>query len=166
MPQIRVLVALVVVSAIGFGWVSAQQRGGDSDVLTGQDYREIENLYARYSQGSDLQDGELFLSAFSEDATIVRADGSSIQGMTALRAQRAERNKGRTGDSGRRHRTGSYLITPTGTGAKGRAYYVLLDITTRPATFVFTGYYDDEFVRTPDGWRIKRRTINRDVPRE
>ncbi len=61
---------------------------------------------------------------------------------------------------------GSYLITPTGTGAKGRAYYVLLDITTRPATFVFTGYYDDEFVRTPDGWRIKRRTINRDVPRE
>ncbi len=54
MSQIRVLVALVVVSAIGFGWVSAQQRGGDSDVLTGQDYREIENLYARYSQGSDL----------------------------------------------------------------------------------------------------------------
>lgn len=60
MSQIRVSVALVVVSAIGFGWVSAQQRGGDSSVLTGQDYGEIENLYARYSQGSDLQDGELF----------------------------------------------------------------------------------------------------------
>ncbi len=82
MSQIRMWVALVVVSAAGFGWVSAQQRGGDSGALTGQDYGEIENLYARYSQGSDFQDAELFLSAFSEDATIVRADGSSIQGVS------------------------------------------------------------------------------------
>ena len=71
-------------------------------MLSGHDYGEIENLYARYSQGSDFRDAELFLSAFSEDATIVRADSSSI---------------------------------------------------------------DDEFVRTPDGWRIKRRTINRDTAR-
>ena len=166
MSQIRMWVALVVVSAAGFGWVSAQQRGGDSGALTGQDYGEIENLYARYSQGSDFQDAELFLSAFSEDATIVRADGSSIQGMTALRAERAERYQGRTGDVGRRHRTGSYLVTPTAEGAKGRAYYVLLDVTTRPSTITFTGYYDDEFIRTPEGWRIKRRTINRDVARQ
>ena len=41
MSQIRVLIALVVVSAAGFGWVSAQQRG-DSGALTGQDYGEIE----------------------------------------------------------------------------------------------------------------------------
>ena len=112
MSQIRVLVALVVVSAAGFGWVSAQPRGGDPRALTGQDYGEIENLYARYSQGSDFQNAELFLSAFSEDATIVRADGSSIQDMTALRAERVERYQGRTGDVGRRHRTGSYLLTP------------------------------------------------------
>ena len=166
MSQIRVLVALVVVSAAGFGWVSAQPRGGDPRALTGQDYGEIENLYARYSQGSDFQNAELFLSAFSEDATIVRADGSSIQGMTALRAERVERYQGRTGDVGRRHRTGSYLLTPTVDGAKGRAYYVLLDVTTRPSTVTATGYYDDEFVRTSDGWRIKRRTIHPDVARQ
>ncbi len=165
MPRIRtVVIVLAVVSAVGVGWVSARQRSA-TDVLTGQDYGEIENLYARYSQGSDFQDAELFLSAFSEDATIVRGDGSSITGMPALRAERGERYQGRSGDVGRRHRTGSYLITPTPDGAKGRAYYILLDVTSRPSAITFTGYYDDEFVRTPDGWRIKRRTINRDTAR-
>ncbi len=27
-----------------------------------------------------------------------------------------------------------------------------------------SGVYEDEFVRTPDGWRIKHRFINRDKP--
>lgn len=164
MSKIRIVVAAVVVVVAGLGWVSAQSRGTDSGTLTGQDYGEIEALYARYSQGSDFRNAELFVSAFSEDATIVRADGSSIQGMTALRAERVQRYQGQTGDVGRRHRTGSHLITATPDGAKGRAYYVLLDVTTGPATTTFTGYYDDEFVRTPDGWRIKHRTINRDTP--
>ena len=101
MSQLRMVAVLVIVSVVGFGWVSAQPRGGGSGVLTGQDYGEIENLYARYSQGSDFQNAELFLSAFSEDATIVRADGSSITGMAALRAEREERYQGRTGDVGR-----------------------------------------------------------------
>jgi hypothetical protein len=162
MSKIRIVVAVAVLVVAGFGWVSAQG-GRGSGALTGQDYGEIEALYARYSQGSDFRDGELFVSAFSDDATIVRANGSSIQGMTALVAERKERNQGQTGDVGRRHRTGSYLITPTAEGATGRAYYVLLDVTKRPAVTLFTGYYDDVFVRTSDGWRIQHRTINRDT---
>ena len=165
MARIRMFVALVVISAAGLGWVSAQQHSGDSRALTGQDYGASENLYARYSQGSDFQDAELFLSAFSEDATIVRADGSSIQGMAALRAERAERYQGQTGDVGRRHLNGSYLITPTADGAKGRAYYVLLDVTSRPPTMTASGYYEDEFVRTSAGWRIKHRTLHSDGSR-
>ena len=183
MSQTRKLVAAVVVFfAAAFGWACAEQGGAGaaaltgsaapagsaaltgSTALTGQDYGEIEGLYARYSQGSDFRDLELFLSAFSEDAVIVSADGSSTQGIPAMRAARAERYQ-ETGDTGRRHRTGSYLITPTADGAHGRAYYVLLDVTTGPPTTVFTGYYDDEFVRTPEGWRIKHRSVNRDVPR-
>jgi hypothetical protein len=163
MSKLRMLVAVAVVVGGGSAWVSAQS-GSASGTLTGQDYGEIEELYARYSHGSDFRDGDLFVSAFSEDATIVRADGSSIQGKANLVAERAERNQGRSGDVGRRHRTASYRITATPDGAKGRAYYVLLDVTTRPATTTFTGYYDDLFVRTPAGWRIKHRTINRDTP--
>ncbi len=183
MSHTRKLVAVVVIFlAAAFGWACAEQgdagatamtgsaaptgtaAAAESAALTGEDYGEIETLYARYSQGSDFRDLELFLSAFSEDAVIVSADGSITEGVPAMRAARAERYQ-ETGDTGRRHRTGSYLITPTADGAQGRAYYVLLDVTTRPPTSVFTGYYDDEFVRTPEGWRIKHRGINRDVPR-
>ena len=164
MKHVRTLAALIVVFAVGFVWVSARQGTSGSGALTGQDYGEIEALYARYNQGSDFRDDELFLSAFSEDAVIVRADGSKVEGMAALRASRPKREKEETGDNGRRHRTGSYLITPTADGAKGRAYYILLDVTTRPPTMTLSGVYEDEFVRTPDGWRIKHRFINRDKP--
>ena len=80
----------------------------------------------------------------------------------ALRAERAERYQGRTGDVGRRHLNGSFLITPTSGGAKGRAYWLLMDVTTRPPTITASGYYEDSFVRTPSGWRIKPRTLHAD----
>ena len=101
------------------------------------------------------------MSAFSEDAVITRA-GGSIEGMAALRTERAERYQGQTGDVGRRHVNGSYLITPTSDGAKGRAYYLLLDVITRPPTMTESGYYEDEFVRISAGWRIKHRTLHSD----
>ena len=163
MSKVRVLVAVaVVVSFVGFGWVSAQQRGGSSPAaLTGQDSEEIKELYARYNQGSDFRDAELFLSAFADDAVMTRG-GRDIVGMAALRAERAERYAGQTGDAGRRHHNGSFIITPIAEGAKARAYYLLLDVTSRPPTMVASGYYEDVFTRTPDGWRIQHRTLHSD----
>ncbi len=102
MKHVRTLAAMIVVFAVGFVWVSARQGTSGLGALTGQDYGEIEALYARYNQGSDFRDDELFLSAFSEDAVIVRADGSKVEGMAALRASRPKREKGETGDNGRR----------------------------------------------------------------
>ena len=161
------LVSLAVVMVVGFvgvGWVSAQQGSGSSPaMLTGQDYEEIKELYARYNQGSDFRDAELFLSAFADDAVMTRG-GRDIVGMDALRAERAERYAGETGDNGRRHHNGSFIITPTAEGAKARAYYLLLDVTSRPPTMVASGYYDDVFTRTSDGWRIQHRTLHGDGP--
>ena len=165
MSKVRIGVVGLLVGILGVGTVSAQQ-GGGAGTLAGQDYGEIEALYGRYNQGSDFRDAELFLSAFSEDAVIERPDGSSVRGMVALRKEREQRYQGQSGDVGRRHWTGSYLITATADGAKGRAYYVLFDVTTRPPPMTGSGYYGDEFVRTPDGWRIKHRVINRDLAGE
>ena len=163
MSKGRVLVAVaVVVGVVGSVWVTAQQRGGSSPAaLTGQDYEEIKELYARYNQGSDFRDAELFLSAFADDAVMTRG-GRDTVGMAALRAERVERYAGQTGDGGRRHHNGSFIITPTAKGAKARAYYLLLDVTTRPPTMVASGYYDDVFTRTSDGWRIQHRTLHGD----
>ena len=126
--------------------------------LSGTDYEEIRELYARYNQGSDFRDAELFLSAFAEDAIMTR-EGRDIVGMAALRADRARRYQGETGDVGRRHVNGSFIIQPTKEGASSRAYYILLDVKARPPTMIGSGYYEDTFVRTPLGWRIKHRKL-------
>ena len=85
----------LVVALAGVGFVNAQDSA--STTLTGQDYEEIKALYARYNQGSDFRDAELFLSAFAKDAVMTRG-GRDIVGMDALRADRAERYQGKTGD--------------------------------------------------------------------
>ena len=129
--------------------------------LSGTDYEEIRELYARYNQGSDFRDAELFLSAFAEDAIMTR-EGRDIVGMASLRADRERRYQGETGDVGRRHVNGSFIIQPTKEGASSQAYYILLDVTTRPPTMIGSGYYEDTFVRTPLGWRIKHRKLSID----
>ena len=162
MSKVRVLVTVAVVAIAGFAWVSASQsRSVTPGTLSGLDYEQIKELYARYNQGSDFRDAELFLSAFADDAVMTRG-GRDIVGMAALRAERVERYAGQTGDAGRRHHNGSFIITPTATGAMARAYYLLLDVTSRPPTMVASGYYEDEFTRTPDGWRIQHRTLHGD----
>ena len=130
--------------------------------LSAKDFEEIKELYARYNQGSDFRDTELFLSAFAEDAVMTR-EGGDIVGMDELRADRARRYEGKTGDVGRRHINGSYLITPTSDGAEARTYYLLMDVTVRPPNVISSGYYEDKFVRTDSGWKIKHRILYRDT---
>lgn len=135
---------------------------GETKTLSAHDYEQIKELYARYNQGSDFRDTELFLSAFAEDAVMTR-EGGNIVGMEELRADRARRYQGKTGDVGRRHINGSYLITPTTEGAEARTYYLLMDVTVRPPDVISSGYYEDKFVKTDAGWKIKHRTLYRDT---
>ena len=159
---LTVLVLLgVLVIATNNNELSQADNLSEKTELTGADYEEIKALYARYNQGSDFRNTELFLSAFDEDAIMTR-EGGDI-GMEGLRADRARRYQGETGDVGRRHLNGSYLIFPTNDGAEGRAYYILMDVTERPPTVIGSGYYDDKFIRTEDGWKIKHRTLFRDT---
>ncbi len=141
MIKIRALFfAVLVITLVGIGSIWAQERGDSNPAqLTAQDYEEIKALYSRYNQGSDFRDTELFLSAFADDAVMTRG-GRDIAGMDVLRADRAARYQGETGDVGRRHMNGSFLITPTTGGATSRAYYLLLDVTTRRPTMVASGY--------------------------
>ena len=165
MKRRDMFIGIAVVGALmGNTLVLAQSGDATPSPLTGRDYEEIKELYARYNQGSDFRDAELFLSAFAEDAVMTRG-GRDIVGMDALRAERAERYQGQTGDAGRRHVNGSFLITPTADGgATARTYYLLFDVTTRPPTLTSSGYYEDVFTRTPGGWRIKHRTLHGDGP--
>ena len=154
------VVAGVLVGVIGVGWLGESPRGAAME-LTGQDYAEIQRLYGLYNQGSDFRDADMWLSAFSDDAVFKSGTGET-RGQAALRRGRDERYQGQTGDNGRRHYNSSFVITPTADGAKGRAYWVVNDVSGSEPTPVSSGYYDDVFVKTSDGWKIASRTLYRD----
>ena len=162
MRRLPALFAIALVGVVtSFVW-AAHGPDGDAPALTGQDHAEIMRLYGMYNQGSDFRDAELFVSAFADDAVFTTGPDQEVVGREALLAQRAERYQGQTGDNRRRHYNSSFVITPTADGAKGLAYWTLMDVSGEQPTPVVSGYYDDVFVKTPAGWKIKTRTLHRD----
>ena len=54
----------------------------------------------------------------------------------------------------------NHVVKASGDGATGRAYVVVVDVGVvgKPNKVNHGGYYDDEYQKTPQGWRFKRRT--------
>lgn len=158
--------AALVGAGLAIGWFSGQGSGSAAAAADGalmaQDYAEIEQLYWRYNHGADFRDADLFVSAFADDA-VFKVGDRQFSGREELMAFRRERHAGRTGDTGRRHWNNGWRITPTADGAMGRTYWLLVDVSGGQPNHVSSGYYDDEYVKTPDGWRISSRTISLDA---
>ena len=156
-------ITLIGVGA-GLGYISAQGTGSaSSGALTAQDYADIQQLYWRYNHGSDFRDADLFSSAFTDDAVFKTGPEQEAVGRDAIAAFISQSFAGQVGDTGRRHWNSSWRITPSAEGARGRTYWLVLDVSTGEATHSSTGYYDDVFVKTSDGWRIRSRTLNFDA---
>jgi hypothetical protein len=62
---------------------------------------------------------------------------------------------------GLRHFTVNLVITPTPEGAKG-SVYLLFNARSIPAMILETAIYDDTLIKTPQGWRFKKRVVWRD----
>ena len=146
--------SLLIVILAGVSFVYAQGRSGEP-TLTGTDIAEIERLYARYNQGLDFQDEELYLSAWADDAVFTTGGGVLWSGTEGLR-QRFRQRPGAEGTS-ITHNNTSILIEATEEGAKGRGYWIVLDTSEPQPKILVHGHYFDTFVRTPKGWRIKTR---------
>lgn len=163
-PVMIGLFAMLV--SVGWGW--AQGSRGSSTALTGADYAEIQQLYARYAQGTDFGNAQMWLGAFTPDATFrpganQAGGGTAYVGREAMAKWRAGVFEGRKPPYHYRHWNASWLITPTPDGnAKGKVYWMAFNPTTRPLAVADTGFYDDTYVRTPDGWRIKERNAHSD----
>ena len=148
------------------GWVWAQGRN-PSGAFTTQDYAEIQQLYMRYAQGTDFGDAEMWLGVFTPDAsfhpTANRAGSKPEVGREAMVKWRANNFAARKPPYHYRHWPGTFVITPTPDGnARGRVYWMAFNPTTNPRTITDTGFYDDVYVRTPAGWRIKERYAHSD----
>jgi hypothetical protein len=89
-----------------------------------------------------------------------RPAGRGSEDRTPLKGTDALTRMGSVG--GGRHFTANLTVTPTPDGARGSCYLLLFDARHVPATLTETAIYDDTLVRTPQGWRFKKRVVWRD----
>ena len=163
--QVSVMIGLLAVCAsVALVW--AQGRGSAAGALSALDYAEIRQLHMRYAQGTDFGNAEMWLGVFTQDASFnptANAGSKPQVGKEALRAWRMNNFANRKPPYHYRHWPGTFTITPTPDGnAKGLVYWMAFNPTTKPLSIADTGFYDDVYVRTPEGWRIKSRDAHSD----
>jgi hypothetical protein len=149
-------------TGVGLGYFYAQGSRA-SEALTVQDHVEIQQLYWQYNQGLDFRDEELFMSVFATDAVWKTGPQQEYVGRKAIGAFIPQTSGGKTGATGRRHWNNSWWIRPSGEGAQGRVYWLVLDVSARQPAATLSGYYEDVYVKTSEGWRIKSRIVRFDA---
>ena len=153
MLAVAVLVVLAALVA-----VRAQSQARPRGSLTALDYIEIQQLYGRYAIGYDTGNGGLWASAFTADGTFVLPGGKILSGRQQLTdfAAAPGNNKGPTNVF---HSNSNITIEPSRDGATGTSYVLLVNIgeSGKPSALTGGGIYRDEFVKTSEGWRIKKR---------
>jgi len=137
---VSVLLSLLVGGA---GWTYAQSRGGGA--LTVQDYIDIQQLYARYNWTIDAGDVDGYAALYTPDGSF-----NTFNGTDGLKTFMKNRQAGT-----RRHWNSGLLITPTPEGASGKVYLLLVDVGAKPPAISSAARYEDQLVKTAQGWRFK-----------
>ena len=173
MQRIFVMLAFVGVAAVAFvagqGGLapSAEAQAGK---LTALDYQEITQLIHRYAYGIDTcaNNGYDYANVFTTDGVFIdnnSDDGYKAGGRVLAKGRDALATLVGGGERGCKtklvwtdwsHLMLNQEITPTADGAKGRIYLVQLGMN-GAGTVARHGGYEDIYVRTPEGWRIKQR---------
>ena len=151
------VVAVLVVAAAHAQQRRAAAPAQTAAVLTAQDYIDIQQLVSSYPYALDgnTDNGASYAALFAPGAVFARP---RTEGREAL-AQLA--NTQPHGAKYVRHFITNHVIEPMPGGAKGKEYAVIIDIDENgmPGKIALGGRYDDEYVKTPDGWKFKSRTF-------
>lgn len=166
-----------------FMLVQQQRVNAKTSSLTALDYIEIQQLANRYGQtidtcsnnGYDYADlytpDGVFVDKFSPDGFkkggVILAQGreklAEVVGGGSFGCKRPVKGPLSTpGDgpvawNGWSHLAVDHVITPSAEGATGRVYLVMLGVQ-GPGSITRDGGYEDVYVKTAAGWRIKQRT--------
>jgi ketosteroid isomerase-like protein len=134
--------------------------------LPPEDYIEISQLYGLYARDVDPGSPRNASWLFTDDALFVVAGMMTLEGRPAL-AEFYE--KIRTDQArGMRHFNTSYVIRKAGEGAIASGYMLWVSKPTAkdPWEVTGSGVYEDYLVRTPAGWRFKKRVYHADTDGE
>ena len=168
-------VATVVVSALAgaAGSTLVEQVGAAAKTpsLTALDYQEINQLINRYAYGIDTcaNNGYDYADVFTPDGVFIdkNSDQGFAQGGRVL-AKGREALATLVGGGSRgcktklvwtdwSHIMTNLVVTPSPDGATGRIYLIQLGMK-GPGSIDRHGGYEDVYVKTKAGWRIKSRT--------
>jgi hypothetical protein len=134
------------------------------DVAELKDRLDIQANLSRYTYGCDTRDYDLLASAFLPAATIDYdslppfPNGfpdflASCQGVLETLAST-------------QHFVGNLEVTVDGDRAHCTSYVQATHVAHNGHMFVGAGRYDDDLVRTPEGWKIAHRTFRRQWGRD
>jgi 3-phenylpropionate/cinnamic acid dioxygenase small subunit len=120
-----------------------------------EDRQDISELLVRYATGIDRRDWPLFRTVFTDDCELDYGEIGSWQGVDAV-TEFMDKTHAMAGHT--LHRLTNQVITVDGDNATARTYIdAVIMFGDNQAGVNAWGFYDDEVVRTADGWRIARR---------
>jgi 3-phenylpropionate/cinnamic acid dioxygenase small subunit len=120
-----------------------------------EDRQDISEVLLRYATGIDRRDWPLFRTVFTDDCQLDYGEVGTWTGGDAVTEfmEQAHAMAGHT-----MHRLTNQVITVDGDKAQSRSYVDALIMMGESNSGVnAAGFYDDELVRTADGWRVASR---------
>jgi len=151
--------ALFAVLAVGCSDAPTRSAASPDPSLGPEDLIAIEQLVARYPYALDTgeDEGRAYANLFTEDGEFV-SPAVTVSGREAL-ADLAYGHREGQGPLLVRNFGANLLIEPDPDGATGRQYGVIIDVGEQgePSTIGPGGHFEDLYVRTDEGWRIRRR---------
>jgi hypothetical protein len=146
---------------------SLHAQSSPPSTLSALDYIEIQQLVSKYARAIDTcsNNGYDYADLFTADGVFA----SEQNGKSVDRAQGREKLAEVSGGGSRgcknvgwiqqgvKHIYTNHIITPTRDGATGTVDMLMIGLGNDPYRIRHEGYYEDTYVRTPQGWRFKLR---------
>lgn len=133
--------------------------------LTTQDYVDIQQLVSRYAYAIDecTNRGYDYADLYTPDGRFATSRGGTILNVFEGRERLAEAARGGMPDcenvpwAGIVHMLVNHVIEPSVGGATGKVYLIAIGLDGEPGKVEAQGRYEDEYVKTAEGWRFKSR---------
>lgn len=128
-----------------------------------EDEAELRALQRQYADAFDGGRPDDFAALFTADGTLVRPDGTAVNGQEALAAFAAA---AAAGPARTHHFVRNQAFRVEGDLARGAAHVCAVSWDGDSVRLLIIGRYEDTMTRTPPGWRIAVRRIHELEPVE